>query len=296
MSLEGSLRHDSYLTEQATVSARVRLAASSALARGAALPLVDTLPGFGHENARSNRFMLTAIRAWGDKLRRPYLFIYAVGLAAALVMNFVIWKHQNAVLRMEDPYGFSWFGQSIAEGRGLAQLNHHELPTMRRAPLYPGIIAVLYTLAGGPNTDLVRLLQCFAAGGTALFAFAIGKEMFSQRVGLLAGVMTAFHPMVVRYVPDIQVEALLTFFMTLMVWCGVRFLRAPTLLRGAALGAAGALGALVKGVLVVCLPIFALCWLVRQWRRKQPWRFPRSQPSRWQCAPRFCRGRRATTT
>jgi 4-amino-4-deoxy-L-arabinose transferase-like glycosyltransferase len=235
---------------------------------------VDSLPSFGHENARSNRFMLTAMRAWGDKLRRPHLFIYAVGLAAALIMNFVIWKHQNAVFRMEDPYGFSWFGQSIAEGRGLAQLNHHELPTMRRAPLYPGVIAALYMLAGGPNTDLVRLLQCFVAGGTALLAFAIGKEVFSKHVGLLAGVLTAFHPMVVRYVPDIQVEALLTFFMTLMVWCGVRFLRAPTLARGAALGAAGALGALVKGVLVVCPPIFALCFLIRQWRRKEPLKIP----------------------
>jgi 4-amino-4-deoxy-L-arabinose transferase-like glycosyltransferase len=84
--------------------------------------------------------------------------------------------------------------------------------------------------------------------------------------------LCAFHPMVVRYVPDIQVECVLTFFTTLMVYCGVQFLRKPSIAAGAALGVTGALGALVKGVLLVCPPIFALCWLIRQLRRREPLR------------------------
>ncbi len=109
----------------------------------------------------------------------------------------------------------------------------------------------------------------FAAGTSAL-AFAIGERVFARPVGLLAGVLCAFHPMVLRYVPDLQVEATLTFFMTLMVWCGVRFVDEPTVKRGFALGAVGALGALIKGVLVVCPPIFACWWLVQQLRRGKP--------------------------
>ncbi len=210
--------------------------------------------------------MLSAIRGFGTGLRYPRLSIFLLGLFTALFMILVIWPRQNAVLQTDDPYGLSILGRSIAEGRGFAQLNHPELPTMRRAPLYPGFIGLLYFI-GGPHTMLVRIAQCFFAGGTAALAFAIGRRVFSQQVGLLAGVLCALHPMVLRYVPDIQVEALLTFFTTLMVWCGVRFLEKPSLGNGFALGAAGALGALVKGVLVICPPLFALCWLVRQWRR-----------------------------
>jgi len=204
------------------------------------------------------------------------LVVFAVALGISLLVTFVIWKHQGAVIQADDPYGFSLFGQHIAEGRGLVQLTNPSLPTMRRAPLYPGVIAALYVLAGGPNTDLVRLLQCIVAGGTAALTFGIGARMFSRRVGMVAGLLTAVHPMVLRYVPDLQVECLLTFFMTLMVWSGVRFIEKPTLAWGAAVGAAGALGALVKGVLVISPPIFAICYLVRQIARKEPfpWRIP----------------------
>lgn len=217
--------------------------------------------------------MLKVLDRLGDKLRRPQLAMFLLGSAASAVMVFLLWKQQSAVIRADDPYFFGVLGRNIAEGRGLAQFDHPELPTMRRAPLYPGLIALVYTI-GGPKTDLVRFVQCLLAGGTTALTYAIGAKLFSRRVALLAGVLTAFHPMIIRYAADLQVECLLTFFTTLMVWCGLNFLDKPSLTRGAALGASGALGALVKGVLVVCPPIFALCFLLRQLRRKQPLHIP----------------------
>jgi 4-amino-4-deoxy-L-arabinose transferase-like glycosyltransferase len=217
--------------------------------------------------------MLKALERLANRLPRPHLVIFALGLLAALLVTFVIWQHQSAVIRADDPYFFSLLGKHIAEGRGLAQINDPSLPTMRRAPLYPGVIALLYSL-GGVNTNLVRLLQCFIAGATAALAYGIGARTFSKSAGLLAGVATAFHPMILRYVPDLQVESLLTFFMTLMVWCGVRFIHKPSLAWGAAVGGAGALGSLVKGVMVLGPPVFAVWFLVSQWRRKRPIHFP----------------------
>jgi len=212
------------------------------------------------------KFVLSPIRRFGSNLRYPKLSIYLLALATALFMILVIWPHQGAVLQTDDPYGLSILGRSIAEGRGFAQLDHPDLPTMRRAPVYPAFIALLYTI-GGAHTILVRVAQCFIAAGTATLAYATGKAVFSKEAGLIAGVLCAFHPMVLRYVPDIQVETLLAFFTTLMVWCGVRFVQKPSWGAGFALGAAGALGALVKGVLLVCPPIFAVCWLLWRWRK-----------------------------
>jgi len=217
--------------------------------------------------------MLKALERLANRLPRPHLVIFAVGLLASLLVTFVIWQHQSAVIRADDPYFFSLLGKHIAEGRGLAQITDPSLPTMRRAPVYPGLIALLYSL-GGVNTNLVRLLQCFVSGATAALAYGIGARTFSKSAGLLAGVATAFHPMILRYVPDLQVECLLTFFMTLMVWCGVRFIHKPSLPWGAAVGGAGALGSLVKGVLVLGPPVFAVWFLVSQWRRKRPIHFP----------------------
>jgi 4-amino-4-deoxy-L-arabinose transferase-like glycosyltransferase len=213
--------------------------------------------------------MINAILTKLDQVKHPKRLVFAIALLVALFTTFVLWRHQGAVDQTDDPYGFGRLGQSIAEGRGLAQLDHPELPTTRRAPLFPAVIALLYMI-GGPHTFLVRILQAVASAGTATMTFAIGRRMFSQRVGFLAGLLCTFHPMVLRYVPDLQVECLLTFFTTLMVLCGVHFFHKPSVYLGAALGAAGALGALVKGVLVICPPIFAVCWLLRRLRRHEP--------------------------
>lgn len=207
-------------------------------------------------------------RLGSASLKQQRWFAFLLGLFAGLFITLVVWPNQSAVLRFDDPYGFATMGRSIAEGRGMTQLEHPELPTLRRAPLYPGFIAVLYLL-GGPHAILVQIAQCFLVGGTCLLAFEIGRLVFAPRVGLVATVLCAFHPMVLRYVPDIQVECFLTFMTTLMVWRGVRFVQNPTIVNGALVGAAGALAALIKGVVVVVPPVFALFWLVHRLRSKE---------------------------
>ena len=59
--------------------------------------------------------------------------------------------------------------------------------------------------------------------GTALLAFDLGRRYFNRRTGLIAGLFCAFHPLLLRYVPSLHLETLLTFLVTLMVWCSLRF-------------------------------------------------------------------------
>lgn len=207
-------------------------------------------------------------RLLAASLNQQRWLAFLLGLFTGLFITLVVWPSQTAVVRFDDPYGFATMGRSIAEGRGMTQLEHPELPTLRRAPLYPGFIALLY-LIGGPHTILVQIAQCFLVGGTCLLAFEIGRLVFSPGTGLVATVLCAFHPMVLRYVPDIQVECFLTFMTTLMVWRGVRFVQNPSIVNGALVGAAGALAALIKGVVVVVPPIFAAFWLIQRLRAKE---------------------------
>src|SRR6187431_1540221 len=112
----------------------------------------------------SVRHMLQGIRNWGANLKHPGLVIYALGLAVAVFVTLVVWPNQGAVTRYDDTYSFAAFGQGIAEGKGFVQVDHPELPTMRRAPAYPTLIAALY-LVTGPHTIVIRIFQCFLAAG-----------------------------------------------------------------------------------------------------------------------------------
>src|SRR6266702_3237993 len=89
------------------------------------------------------------------------------------------------------------------------------------ASLYPEWLAVIYRLGG--NDFAVVLLQCLLHVGTCLLVFSLGRRLYNSRTGLLAGLFCAMHPMLLRYVPDLHMEAFLTFLCTLTIWATVRF-------------------------------------------------------------------------
>jgi hypothetical protein len=62
--------------------------------------------------------------------------------------------------------------------------------------------------------------------------------------------------MLLRYVPDLQMETFLTFLCMLTVWCAVRFYDQRTLANGVLLGAVGMVTVLTKGVMLPYLVVF----------------------------------------
>ena len=198
--------------------------------------------------------------------RIPWL-ILGLALVTASVMILVGWRAQGLVDNRPDPYWFSAMGSSLARGEGLAaygSLLH------RRSPLYPLLIGIIYKVFG-EHQILVQALQALLFGGTSLFAFDIGRRMYNARTGLLAGVLCALHPALLRYVADFHLETLFTFLLTASVWSGLRFYQAPSVKRAAVLGFVSALTALTKAVAVLYLPLFIVCWwLTRKRSPAQP--------------------------
>jgi len=197
-------------------------------------------------------------------LLRLQIAVYGGALLVALLTVFVIWGAQGAVEQASDIYKFAELGKNISEGHGLRYADGP--PTIRRAPLYPGIIALLY-LIFGPNLVVVQVEQAFLAAGTCLLVFEIGRRLFSQRIGLIASALTVFHPMVMRYVPDVQLETTLTFFYTLAVHRSIRLVQSPSLANGFWFGAAAAAAAMTKGVGLPYPALFILAYLVWRWRK-----------------------------
>lgn len=204
---------------------------------------------------------LSRARAETAPLKRMRLSIFACALLVALLMVLVIWRSQSIVAQANDIYKFADLGRNIATGNGFCFTGGP--PTIRRAPLYPAMIAVLYFVFG-PKPIAVQLVQCVLAAGTSLLAFEIGRRVFSVRTGLLASAIVLVHPMVLRYIPDIQVETLLTFLYTLTVYRAVRLIENDTPANGLWLGASAAAAAMVKGVALPYPVAFAVGYLI--WR------------------------------
>jgi 4-amino-4-deoxy-L-arabinose transferase-like glycosyltransferase len=192
--------------------------------------------------------------------RRDQLIVLAAAFVVPLVVVLAVFRSQGLVQNTPDPYAFSQLGKEVARGQGF----HGEL-LGRRAPLYPLFVGALYWIFG-EHERVVQIAQCLLLACTALMAHDIGRRLYNARTGLIAGLICAVHPSLLRYVPDFHLEELLTFTVTLAIWSSVVFFQRPRLKNAVLFGAATGLACLTKAVFMLYPPIFAVIWLWRQRR------------------------------
>jgi 4-amino-4-deoxy-L-arabinose transferase-like glycosyltransferase len=190
---------------------------------------------------------------------RYIAILVAVAIAASLAMIFVVFRQQSLVANTGDPYHYGEIAHGFVQ-HGFTTL------TRRAASLYPELLALIYGLGG--NDLAVVLLQCLLHVGTCLLVFSLGRRLYNARTGFLAGVFCALHPMLLRYVPDLQMETFLTFLCMLTVWLTVRFYDRQTVANGVLLGAVGMVTVLTKGVILPFLVLFGGISFLFALRRK----------------------------
>jgi 4-amino-4-deoxy-L-arabinose transferase-like glycosyltransferase len=176
------------------------------------------------------------------------LIVAAVAIGAAL-LTVLLFHFQNLVAETADPYGYGEIARGFVE-HGFTKL------TRRAASLYPEFIAVVYGLGGSDR--IVIFLQVLFHAATCVLAFWLGQHIFNAQTGLLAGLFCAVHPMLLRYVPDLHMESLLTLMCTLTVWATVRFHDRPTVVNGILVGVVGMFATLTKGVVLPYLGVFGI--------------------------------------
>lgn len=196
-----------------------------------------------------------------------FLFALVVGLAMVLI----VFRAQTFVSNAADPYYFGEMGRSIAHGEPLSRFG---TLLHRRSPLYPLVIGALYAVFG-EHPIVVYLLQCLLLAGTCWLVYDMGRRVFNLRTGIIAGAMCALYPLMLRYVPDLHLETLLTFLFTLMVWCSVRFYDRPTVATGAWFGLASGVAALTKAVVLLYPGLFVGAMLALRFVLKHRLAVPR---------------------
>jgi 4-amino-4-deoxy-L-arabinose transferase-like glycosyltransferase len=169
-------------------------------------------------------------------------------------MVLVVFRQQGLVANAGDPYDYGKIAHGFLE-HGFDKL------TRRAASLYPTFLSLVYRAGGGDF--VVQLLQCAMHVGTCALVFRMGRHLYNLRTGLVAGLVCALHPMLLRYVADLHMETWLTFWCTLTVWRAVRFNEEVTTKNAVLLGVVGVVATLSKGVILPILGVYGLVWLVR---------------------------------
>ena len=207
-------------------------------------PLSDAASACAGRRAGAlSRLRALSPRQWG-------FAVFGVAFLSGLFMVLVLFKLQHQVQQDIDPYYFGEMGESIAHGHGFEGFGSL---IKRRAPLYPLTIGGLYALFG-VHTTVVLVAQSVMAAITATLAFDIARRLFNLRTGVIAGLLCAMQPMLLRYVPTLHLETQLTLLYTLLLWLLIRFRKQPSLKNAALVGVVAAGATLTKAV-VLLLPV-----------------------------------------
>ena len=159
----------------------------------------------------------------------------------------------NALLMDGQSYG-EWSDRIVA-GDWLGDRIFYQ------APLYPYFLA-LVKLAFGRDLWTIRLVQIALGALSCGVLFLAGKEFFSRRVGIVAGVMLALYPPAIFFDGLIQKANLGLVWIVLLSWWLARARGRPSFARWFAAGTALGLLMLTREETILLVPVLSLSVLL----------------------------------
>lgn len=141
----------------------------------------------------------------------PVLGIFCLALAVRVLYNLTVGKYYVAGY---DSQAYEKIAFNIVSEHCFC-LNPH-MPTVGRAPLWPGIIAAFDVLFG-PSNLFVRLFLCLVGSGTCVLVYLFAQEVFNKQIALLAGILASIYPGLFIYDGWLYSESLYTFL--LLAFC-----------------------------------------------------------------------------
>jgi 4-amino-4-deoxy-L-arabinose transferase-like glycosyltransferase len=177
------------------------------------------------------------------RARRVLFLAFVLGLAVRVA----ILANTGALgTKIVDEQHYSQIAQNIAGGNGFAWGPGE--PTSIRPPLYPGLLAAVWTAI--PNSlQAIRVLQMLLTLATAVLVYRLGSRVYDPTVGAWAAAATWLYPSLIFANFLILTETLFTFLLIGFVLLAVRLIQDPRLSTAFACGATLGLAALTRSVL-----------------------------------------------
>lgn len=143
------------------------------------------------------------------------------------------------------------------------------LPTIDRAPLWPAVIAAIYSVVG-IHDHVIRIFLCFVGSGTCLLVYYFAKDLFGTRIGLIAGLIAALYPFLFIYDGWLYSESLYTFLLLAFCYALFRLQRTPRWQWMVASGILLGLASLERPNGVATLALFFAWIVVMMWTKIIP--------------------------
>jgi 4-amino-4-deoxy-L-arabinose transferase-like glycosyltransferase len=141
-----------------------------------------------------------------------------------------------------------------------------ERQTMR-TPGYPLLLAAVGGGKPGPSRDVLYVVQALLCGAATFLLTLTARRLWSERLGLLAGVLYAIDPYSKRYVSIVLTEVLATFLAVAAAYAFVRARQERSAAWWAATGGLVAALTLTRPLFALAIPLVVLAAIAtRAWR------------------------------
>ena len=197
-----------------------------------------------------------------DRRRSPREWLLSplgiLSLAAVLRVALVLFMGQH--VWFWDTNEYAEMARWMLHGQGFPSSNS-------RAPLFPGLMAIAFWIAGENNWVATGLLNVVPGLALVAVSMRVGRLVGGPAVGRLAGLLTAVMPMQVFTTALLYPTTLYGLCLACLAWAAIEIVRRPGLWRGAALGVVLVAGWLADQVFVA--PATAvIAWLAWQCRTR----------------------------
>ncbi len=190
----------------------------------------------------------------GEVVRLAGLLL--VGLLVRLVL---LWRFADVGLAIHDEHDYDQIAVSIVQ-RGEFALTPGHLTSIR-PPLYPALVAGVYSLFGVQNYQAVRAIQVGLALVTTVLVYLLARRLYDERVATVAATIFCLYPSLVGATNLVLTETLFTLLLCGFLLLVERSLATQSMSILAAAGVVLGLAALTRSV-VWLFPPFAVVTLI----------------------------------
>ncbi len=147
----------------------------------------------------------------------PALSVFCLALIVRVVYNLTIARNYIPGF---DAAIYNNLAKELVEWHCYCLFNTHQ-PTTFRSPLWPFIIAGIYSVLGEHNI-YPRLFYSVLSSGTCVLVYLLAKDLFGKRIALVSGVIAALYPGMFIWDGWLYSEALFTFCLTALIYAFAR--------------------------------------------------------------------------
>ncbi len=194
---------------------------------------------------------------------QPAFLLFCLALLVRVVYNLTVARNYYPLY---DSLAYQTIGFNLLDEHCFCM--HPHITTVYRPPLWPFLIAGISLIFGRANIYDRLFLSCLGSG-TCVFIYLFARDLFRERIGLIAGLVACVYPALYIYDGWMYTESLYTFLLTAICYCVFRIQRDEGIHRRLWIlcGVLLALLALTRpnGILVVALVILWTIFLT--WRK-----------------------------